>query len=141
MSIPVARGSKVSMERAVAGAIRAVGEETFALCLTPLFREALSRTEVTAWICANDATAFNALDFLRDRGVAVPERISVLGLDNVPTESLEKRLTTYDFNTTGFVHRLLNHILHPPRPRGPYRHRPIEVEGMIVERQTARVVR
>ena len=57
--------------------------------------------------------------------------------DNEPVKAIEQRLTTLDFNAAGFIHRMLNFIARPPRTRGPYQHRPIEVEGIVMIRDTA----
>jgi DNA-binding transcriptional regulator YhcF (GntR family) len=108
----------------------------FLICTRPLFEKALLCKDATAWICANDITALSALVFLRERGIQVPRDISVVGFDNTPVDALEKRLTTFDFNAMGFIDRMLNFILRPPRPRGPYRHATIEVEGIVMERDT-----
>jgi hypothetical protein len=40
----------------------------------------------------------------------------------------------------GFVNRMLNFIVRPPRPRGHYRHSLIEVESIVVERDTLATV-
>jgi DNA-binding LacI/PurR family transcriptional regulator/DNA-binding transcriptional regulator YhcF (GntR family) len=101
-----------------------------------LFKNALSEKDITVWICANDGIAFNALSFLRAQAVPVPGAISVIGFDNTPTEALENRLTSFDFNAAGFVHQMLNFIARPTRPRGAYKHEAIEVQGMIIERES-----
>jgi DNA-binding LacI/PurR family transcriptional regulator len=117
-------------------AIITAGKRLFASATQSLFERALAHPQVTAWICATDAVALSALAFLRDQKIKVPDSISVTGFDNDTADALEHRLTTFDFNAMGFVHRMLNFIAHPPRPRGPYRHRIIEVEGIIMERDT-----
>jgi DNA-binding LacI/PurR family transcriptional regulator len=108
-----------------------------AMSLTPLFQQALNNQAVTAWICASDDVALAALSFLKDHRIAVPGSLSVAGFDDRSYESLEHRLTTFDFNVSGAVHNMLNFIARPPRSRGPYRHRAIEVEGMVIERGTS----
>lgn len=102
----------------------------------PVFNLALASRNVTAWICANDDIALTALSFLHDTGIKVPQELSVIGFDNQPIIALEHRLTSYDFNAGGFVHRMLNFIARPPKPRGPYRHVPVEVEGIVMQRDT-----
>jgi DNA-binding LacI/PurR family transcriptional regulator/DNA-binding transcriptional regulator YhcF (GntR family) len=106
------------------------------MSLAPLFEEALKYRDVTAWICVTDGTALAALDFLRNRGIAVPGRISLIGFDNEPIDAVEQRLTSLDFNALGFIHGMLNFIVRPSRPRGIYVHVPIEVEGIIIQRDT-----
>lgn len=102
----------------------------------PLFRKALEFRGVTAWICVNDGMALQALAYLRDHEISVPEALSIVGFDNAPIKALEQRLTSFDFNASGFVHRILNYIARPPHPRGPYRHCSIEIEGMVLRRKT-----
>jgi DNA-binding LacI/PurR family transcriptional regulator/DNA-binding transcriptional regulator YhcF (GntR family) len=103
---------------------------------SPLFRQALTCKDITAWICATDGIAITALSFLRDNDIKIPRDISVVGFDNTPVTALEHRLTSFDFNSNGFVHRMLNHIARPPKPRGPYHHVPIELEGIVMQRDT-----
>jgi DNA-binding LacI/PurR family transcriptional regulator/DNA-binding FadR family transcriptional regulator len=101
-----------------------------------LFERALKEQKITAWVCATDKIAFEAISFLRRYKIRVPEDLSVIGFDNEPVTALEQRLTTLDFNAPGFILRMLGFILRPPRPRGPYRHSTIEVEGILMERDT-----
>jgi DNA-binding LacI/PurR family transcriptional regulator len=102
----------------------------------PLFEKALAVRDATAWICANDRLALIALSFLSERGVAVPKDLLIVGFDNMPVKTFDQRLTSYDFNASGYVHRMLNFIVRPPRPRGQYRHATIEVEGTVMLRDT-----
>jgi DNA-binding LacI/PurR family transcriptional regulator len=118
------------------GALDVVADRIHNLSLRPLYEQAAAHTNATAWICANDSVAFGALSFLQKRKVKVPHEISVTGFDNVPVEALGHRLTTFDFNALEFIHRMLNFIVRPPRVRGPHKHQTIEVEGIIVERDT-----
>jgi DNA-binding LacI/PurR family transcriptional regulator len=124
-------------EKTLTGALDATAIRTFEECVRPLFVRALEHRDATAWICANDDLALTALSFLHEKRIGVPRQLSVVGFDNSPLEALEHRLTTFDFNAMGFIHGMLNFILRPPRPRGPYRHSAIEVEGVIMERATA----
>jgi DNA-binding LacI/PurR family transcriptional regulator/DNA-binding transcriptional regulator YhcF (GntR family) len=107
------------------------------LFFEPLYKSALEITDITAWICVNDTTALLALPFLQNQGIDVPRDLSVVSFDNLVARAIEKRLTSFDFNTAGFVHRVLEFITRPPKPRGLYRHSPIEVEGAIMVRGTA----
>lgn len=124
---------KKNMCSAVFGALQM---RLFEVCLRSLFEKALKHRDVTAWICANDAIAFQALSFLREQNIAVPRNVSVVGFDNVQMSALENQLTTFDFNAMGFIHRILGFILRPPRPRGPYRHVAIEIEGILMMRES-----
>jgi DNA-binding LacI/PurR family transcriptional regulator len=123
-------------DRMCSGALWAATNEVGAAQLEPLFEQALVYTEATAWICASDSIAASAVRFLKARNIAVPDAISVVGFDNRPLESSIPRLSSFDFNARAFVHRSLNFIAHPPRPGGFYRHLPIEIEGIVMERET-----
>ena len=109
--------------------------------LHPLFEMALRHADVTAWICSNDGIALAALRFLRSRKIPVPEKISVAGFDNEPFVAVEQQLTTFDFNAQGFVYSILNFLAQPSRLRGPYHHVPIEVEGMVMQRDSVKQLR
>jgi LacI family transcriptional regulator len=51
----------------------------------------------TAYVCVNDMTALGAITALRERGVAVPGKISVCGFDNIfPSAITTPALTTVD---------------------------------------------
>jgi DNA-binding transcriptional regulator YhcF (GntR family) len=123
------------LEKTIVAARDAAGIRIFEQMTEPLFDQALQQ-KATAWICSTDSVAFNALEYLERKGKQVPDDISVAGFDNEPVKSLENRLTSFDFNASGFVHRILNFFLHPPKTRGLYRHKAIEVEGMIIERES-----
>jgi DNA-binding LacI/PurR family transcriptional regulator len=124
------------LERACISIFETAGVRAFRMTLRPLFERALRQTDATAWICGTDGTALEALSFLRGQKVRVPRDLSVVGFDNAPVRAIEERLTTLDFNPMGFVHGMLNFIVRPSRPRGRYRHAPIEVDGVIIERDT-----
>jgi DNA-binding LacI/PurR family transcriptional regulator/DNA-binding transcriptional regulator YhcF (GntR family) len=100
----------------------------------PLYEKALSHKSITAWVCANDGTAMSALLFLSQHKIRVPGQISVIGFDNHPY-ALENGLSSYDFNISGILHRIIWFIrqpnVRPAREPGPE-----EVEGMIIERET-----
>jgi DNA-binding LacI/PurR family transcriptional regulator len=124
------------VKKACNAVIEAIGSHVFETGLEHLFKKALACAEATAWICANDATALQALTFLARHGLKVPQDISVAGFDNVPVEALERRLTTTDFNAAGCIHQMLHFIARPPKPGIGYRHSIIEVEGILLERNT-----
>ena len=51
----------------------------------------------TALICGNDVIALGALFEAMERGVSVPERLSITGFDNLPlTEHIRPAITTID---------------------------------------------
>jgi DNA-binding GntR family transcriptional regulator len=119
------------------GLLGAAARRAFACYLRPLFDKAITHGDATAWICATDGIALAAIQYLRKKGKKVSGDISVVGFDNTPLIAIENRLTTFDFNAAGFIHSMLNFITRPPRPRGLHRHQTIEVDGIIMERDSA----
>ncbi len=102
--------------------------------LVPLFHEALSRRDITAWVAANDDIALEGLSFLEAQGVGVPAVLSVVGFDD-SVEAMMKRLTSYNFNCTAAAHALLAHIFDPHGAEaGGDSYEPVEIEGFISQK-------
>jgi DNA-binding LacI/PurR family transcriptional regulator len=80
-----------------------------------MFSNAVSDRSVTAWIGANDDAAVECILYLRAKGIAVPDTISVLGFDDSAT-ALTYRLSSYSFNPVGAMHMMLEHITRPQSP-------------------------
>jgi DNA-binding GntR family transcriptional regulator len=103
--------------------------------LLPLVEEALRRKEITAWVAASDSLALLCLDFLRSRGLRVPEDISVVGFDDSP-DAFAQNLTSYNFDCPTAVAAMLGHI------RGTHgsarrRVQEVELEGFVTQRLTS----
>lgn len=77
--------------------------------LQPLFEKALQNPKITAWVCADDHMAISALRFLRKKGVEVPEKISVVGIED-NFEAIYTNLTTYNFDIRGVVQNMVAFI-------------------------------
>ena len=85
--------------------------------------ELLDETEPpTALFCANDRTAMEAYDALKERGLRIPEDVAVIGFDNqeIIAEHLRPRLSTvalphYDMGRWA-VEYLVAAPLHPHAP-------------------------
>lgn len=105
----------------------------------PVLRQAMQRTDATAWVASNDDLAIAALDALADAGVDVPGRVSVLGFDDSPP-ALVRGLTSYNFDSAAAMHGLLSFVLRPGFPfgkpvgRGPFRYR---FRGFVIGRRTS----
>jgi DNA-binding LacI/PurR family transcriptional regulator len=84
---------------------------------------------------ANDYSATLALDYLKEKQIAVPERVAMIAFDNT-LDAMEYQLTSYDFNNTGIVNTMLRYILSPSAPPATGRNEIMEVEGSIVERRS-----
>jgi DNA-binding LacI/PurR family transcriptional regulator len=103
--------------------------------MAPLFMAALGCSTATAWVGANDGVAWMALSFLRSKGVAVPQQISVMGFDDELGTALNQ-LTSYNFNRQGCVRRMIDYVLHPGLSVSFRNTNITDVEGYIVERRT-----
>ena len=101
-----------------------------------LFARALQDTRITAWVAANDGLASIALDFLHAKGVRVPQRISVVSFDDTPT-AIVYRLTSYNFNLSAIAGAAFRHVLGSPMPDRRSAQQRVEMEGLVVERDTA----
>lgn len=103
--------------------------------MKPLFEEALDKKNITAWVMANDFTATIALDYLKDRGIRIPEDIAIVSFDNT-LDAMEHHLTSYDFNNHGIISVMLRYILAPNTIKNRRKGGCIEVEGTLVVRRS-----
>jgi LacI family transcriptional regulator len=76
-----------------------------------------------AMFCGNDLIARGAVDALRERGIAVPDEVAVVGFDNweVMTEAARPPLTSVDMNLSALGHeagRLLIDMIAGEKARG-----------------------
>ena len=111
------------------------GECAFKPVLRELFSRALRHRDITAWVCANDAVAIDALDFLRERSVSVPGAISVVAFDN-ERRGMDHGLTTYDFSMRSIVDAMISFLTRPTEFLRNHRNPYVEIGGVIVERAT-----
>jgi DNA-binding LacI/PurR family transcriptional regulator len=127
----------VAIDRSFAPIIGAYGREYLYEALGPLFRESLAVADATAWVTHNDVVGIRAQGYLRDRHVAVPERLSLVGFDNTP-EASEAGLTSYDFNLDSLARVVVDYVVGGTIWRRTHtRGEEIEVEGTVVERVTS----
>jgi DNA-binding LacI/PurR family transcriptional regulator len=112
-----------------------VGRRLLRMYMQPQFERALSDKRITAWIGANDTTGLAALEYLRARGIELPRQLSLVSFENLPT-AFEARLTTFDFDLHRIVREMLLFVTEPPKGTKPKRVVPIEVEGVIMDRET-----
>jgi DNA-binding transcriptional regulator YhcF (GntR family) len=116
---------------------RAARGEILRVRMRPLFTQALSRREVSAWVGGNDEVALAAMDFLHERRIASPARISVVGFDNSPAAAA-RRLTSYSFNEARTVDTVMRYVLVDARRSAGRRDgSPVAlVDGAVVERDS-----
>ncbi len=90
----------------------------------------------TAICCANDLNAFGVINALNDRGIRVPEDVSVTGMDDVPYASIAKpRLTTVTNDGALFAEKAFEMLM--DRIGGctaPPRH--FEVPNVLIPRES-----
>jgi len=98
-----------------------------------LFEKALADPSISAWVCANDYLAVQALEFLRARNISYPGTISVLGFDD-NRAALQNKVTSYNFNIPAIVNAMLRHIFNERFPHKLGRRKTIEVDGVVIER-------
>jgi LacI family transcriptional regulator len=96
------------------------------------FRRLLHSGGPTAWVCANDMTAVLALAFLKRNGVAVPERVSVMGFDNT-LASWQLGITSYDFAYDRMGHLAARAVINPSLVGRRFGHH-AAIEGSIIPR-------
>lgn len=104
--------------------------------LHPLFLKAITLQQCTAWVCCNDSVALMAIDFLKRFS---QRKISIIGFDDT-FEAFRCGLTSYNFNIQALVQLMLNHVVNPSNLIVSKRTRAVEIEGMLVERQTTHKV-
>jgi DNA-binding LacI/PurR family transcriptional regulator len=101
----------------------------------PLFEQLTSDRTITAWVCSHDGLATHAMEFLREKRIAVPDSISVVGFDNNSFAKAE-RISSFDFRTESFVSQALAFIERPPHSRSSRNVSSVEIEGSFVPRDT-----
>src|SRR5205814_7549438 len=78
---------------------------------------------LTAMICVNDITAVGALREMRERGIRVPEDMSVTGFDNVKlSEFCNPALTTVHIPRERIGHIICDRLIPDPGKPGPAEH-------------------
>jgi hypothetical protein len=105
----------------------------------PLCAQALGDTQATAWVAANDMVAQVCLRFLADHRRRVPQDVSVVGFDDIPSSG-PLGLSSYAFNVEGVVSEGLRCVLHPKQGSAAGRARIVEIPGMVVARGSSGMV-
>ncbi|MBD3240564.1 MAG: hypothetical protein GF331_08270, partial [Chitinivibrionales bacterium] len=127
-----------AIEQASPAVSDAFGREVMYGELQPLWEEALALSGVTAWVAHNDIVGLKALEYLRERGIAVPDDMGLVGFDNTPQASAAG-LTSYDHNLEGLSRVLVDYVVGGTVWRRAHAHKDdIEVPGTVIERLTTR---
>jgi DNA-binding transcriptional regulator YhcF (GntR family) len=102
-----------------------------------LLDEALSKKQITAWVCQNDEIAFAALNVCIEQGIRVPQDISIMGFDD-SEKAHAYRITSYNFNHTAVARAMICFILKEPNHFADMaQKKPLEIEGTVVERTSS----
>lgn len=113
----------------------AIGDQRLGIFMEPLFKQALLRSDITAWVCADDIMALSAMRFLRKNNIDIPGRISVVGFEDIP-QAFRASLTTYNYDVQGITQTMLAFISNQdlfPAKQGLF----IEKNGFLVQRQSS----
>jgi DNA-binding LacI/PurR family transcriptional regulator len=110
-------------------------ENAMELYLEPLFERFVSDGALSACVAENDSAALLFLKFLGKKDIAVPRDVSVIGFDNTAA-ALMRGLTSYHFNLPHVAFRIFSFILDPRTVPMPPGQRPVEIEGMLLQRAT-----
>jgi DNA-binding LacI/PurR family transcriptional regulator len=98
--------------------------------LADLFKD----PSITAVVASQDFMAVLTHEYLKQKNVAVPEKISLCGFDNHEM-ALEDDLTSYNFLFSNIAADVLAYIINPTAP--PFAgKREIECSGAIIQRST-----
>ena len=109
-------------------------EEEGVPAIIPLVKRALAHTSATAIVAANDAAAVALLRLCELYGVAIGERLSVIGFDD-STVAVEHHITSYNFDFPAIVHKAVQFLINPRHEFFKGRV-VVECEGYVVERRT-----
>lgn len=100
--------------------------------------DALGSDAPTAWLCANDVTAYNFCAVLRERGIRVPEDVSVIGFDNIPGV-FHTQLTTLAVPQSNMGQYALRRLMRRlRRPNEPFEN--IEIFTQLINKESVGAV-
>jgi DNA-binding LacI/PurR family transcriptional regulator len=100
-----------------------------------IFNKVMNQKEISAWVCSSDTSAVLAQDFLKDKGVKLPENVSVASFDN-SLASFQCKLTSFDFSLGAVTRRMLRFVFQPRIGLRDFPEGKIEAEGVLVERES-----
>ena len=100
--------------------------------------QTLDPTTTTAVLAANDQMALGVIRALSERGIPVPEAISVIGIDDIPEAGyFRPPLTTVRLDFHGYGHHAITTLLRTIDPEGARPTPPPELPRLVVRASTA----
>lgn len=115
-------------------------DSTFAGAYEDMRAQLASRERLpTAFFCANDIMAFGAMKALKERGVRIPEDVSIIGFDNLPSAALsDPPLTSVDVSKVQIGRMAVRTLFSKMTSKTPPPALKILVSGQLVERASVR---
>jgi DNA-binding LacI/PurR family transcriptional regulator len=101
--------------------------------LLPLFEQALSQKEITAWVGCDDDAAMMAWSFLTSRNKLDYRKIALMGFGNT-YEAVKADMTSYDFNFEHTAGSILTFLLRPLFAGHMRKLAHPEIDGFVIER-------
>ncbi|MBD3239415.1 MAG: GntR family transcriptional regulator [Chitinivibrionales bacterium] len=103
--------------------------------LLPALEEAICLKEATAWVAGNDVVALACLAWLREKGIRIPDELSLVSFDDT-YEAFSEEITSYDFGVPAVARAMLEYCVRgestSPRPTTT----PVEIPGTIIARRS-----
>lgn len=95
------------------------------------------KSKATAVFCAYDNIAIGAIRALKERGLRVPEDISVVGVDNIPAaEQMDRTLTTINSSPQAACDMACDLLMRKMRNKYYCAGARIEIDSIFIERET-----
>jgi DNA-binding LacI/PurR family transcriptional regulator len=93
-----------------------------------------------ALVCVNDLLALGTMKALREAGLEVPGRVSVVGFDNIgPAAVADPPLTTYEVSKRELGRRALKLLLERIEDREYSHSEKVMIAGELIERESVAV--
>ena len=108
--------------------------------LNKLFDAALKDSSITAWIAGNDLVASYAVDYIVEKKILCPQKISLISFDD-SVSSQRNGITSYNFNIPNTARSMLSFVLKTGYFAVKRSGRPIELDGLVVVRTSTAMAR
>lgn len=113
-------------------------EDKYKKNMRPYFETAIKSKEITAWVCSGTDMATVAAEFLKEKGIPVPEKISLMGTNN-DEDIMSYGITSLDDQRTQAGY-LAAHCILGDMPIRKNEQGYVEYDGRIIVRKTVRAV-